>query len=148
MTTLPQSKWTCPLFFIPMCSDNKSNEVMNKRLWNTATMISKEDQRSWLKIEFAWGHNVRQCYEELQKLRWTCITLPYNSKVGQSIQKKDDPPFRTLAQMVAYLPLVQQVRDSIPGRIFNFHLKIFNLGARRGGDVHFLIARLYITGLD
>ena len=24
----------------------------------------------------------------------------------------------------------------------------FNLGARRGGDVHFLIARLYITGLD
>ena len=31
---------------------------------------------------------------------------------------------------------------------FNFHLKIFNLGARRGGDVHFLIARLYITGLD
>ena len=30
----------------------------------------------------------------------------------------------------------------------NFHLKIFNLGARRGGDVHFLIARLYITCLD
>ena len=30
----------------------------------------------------------------------------------------------------------------------NFHLKIFNFGARRGGDVHFLIATLYITGLD
>ena len=30
----------------------------------------------------------------------------------------------------------------------NFNLKIFNLGARRGGDVHFLIARLYITVLD
>ena len=34
------------------------------------------------------------------------------------------------------------------GGIVNFHLKIFNLGARGGGDVHFLIARLYITGLD
>ena len=53
-----------------------------------------------------------------------------------------------LAQMVACLPLVQQVRDSIPGGVVNFHLKIFNLGARRGGDVHFLITRLCITGLD
>ena len=52
-----------------------------------------------------------------------------------------------LAQMVGCLPLVQQVRGSIPGGVVNFHLKIFNLGARRGGDVHFLIARLYITGL-
>ena len=53
-----------------------------------------------------------------------------------------------LAQMVACLPLVQQVRGSIPGEVLNFNLKIFNLGDRRGGDVHFLIARLYITGLD
>ena len=53
-----------------------------------------------------------------------------------------------LAQMVACLPLVQWVRGSIPGRVVNFHMKIFNLGARRGGDVHFLIARLYITGQD
>ena len=51
-----------------------------------------------------------------------------------------------LAQMVACLPLVQQ--GSIPGGVVNFHLKIFNLGARRGGDVHFLIAILYITVLD
>ena len=50
--------------------------------------------------------------------------------------------------MVAYLPLVQQVRGLIPGGVVNFNLKIFNLGARRDGDVHFLIARLYITGLD
>ena len=35
-----------------------------------------------------------------------------------------------------------------PGGVVNFHLKIFNLGARRGGDVHFVIARLYITGMD
>ena len=35
------------------------------------------------------------------------------------------------------------VRDSIPGGVVNFNFKIFNLGARRGGDVHFLIARLY-----
>ena len=54
----------------------------------------------------------------------------------------------TLAQMVAYLLLVQQDRGSIPGGVVNFHFKIFNLWARRGGDVHFLIARLYITGLD
>ena len=53
-----------------------------------------------------------------------------------------------LAQMVACQPLVQQVRGSIPGGTVNFHLKIFNLEARRGGDVHFLITRLYITGLD
>ena len=53
-----------------------------------------------------------------------------------------------LAQMVACLPLAQLVRGSIPGGIVNFHLKIFNIGAWRGGDVHFLIARLYITGLD
>ena len=53
-----------------------------------------------------------------------------------------------LAEMVACLPLVQQVRGSIPHGVVNFHLKIFNLGARRGGDVQFLIARLYVTGLD
>ena len=39
-----------------------------------------------------------------------------------------------LAQMVACLSLVQQVRGS--GRVVNFHLKIFNIGARRGGDVY------------
>ena len=50
--------------------------------------------------------------------------------------------FVALAQMVACLPLIQQVRGSILGGVVNFHLKIFNLGARRGGDVHFLIARL------
>ena len=44
--------------------------------------------------------------------------------------------------------LVQQVRRSIPGEIVNFHLKIFNLGARKCRDVHSLIARLYITVLD
>ena len=46
------------------------------------------------------------------------------------------------------VPLVQQVRGSIPGEVVNFNLKIFNLEARRGGDVHFLIARLYITVPD
>ena len=56
--------------------------------------------------------------------------------------------FAALAQMVACLPLVQQVRGSFSDGVVNFHLKIFNLGTRKGGDVHFLIARLYITGLD
>ena len=50
--------------------------------------------------------------------------------------------------MVACLPLIQQVRSSIPGGVVNFHLKIFNLGAKMGGDVHFLIVRLYITVLN
>ena len=57
----------------------------------------------------------------------------------------------TLAQMVACLPLVQQVRGSIPSGVVNFHLEIINLvaiGARKGGYVHFLIARLYNTVLD
>ena len=53
-----------------------------------------------------------------------------------------------LVQIVACLPLVQWDWGSIPVEVINFHLKIFNLGAMRGGDVHFLIARLYITGLD
>ena len=35
-----------------------------------------------------------------------------------------------------------------PRRGSKFNLKIFNLGARRGGYVHFLIGRLYITVLD
>ena len=56
--------------------------------------------------------------------------------------------FAALAQMVASLRLVQQVRGSIPGRVVSFYLKIFDLGAMRGGDVHFLIARLYIACLD
>ena len=35
-----------------------------------------------------------------------------------------------------------------PSGVINFYLKTFNLGARRGGDVHFLIARLNIADLD
>ena len=62
-------------------------------------------------------------------------------------EKRNNYSF-ALAQMVVYLPLVQQVRGSITGVVVNFNLKIFNLGARWGGDVHFLIARLHITGLD
>ena len=66
--------------------------------------------------------------------------------LGEGLHLQLEPA--TLAQMVACLRLVQQVRGSILGGVVNFHLKIFNLGARRGGDVHFLIARLYITVLD
>ena len=57
------------------------------------------------------------------------------------------PLLALLADMVACLPLVQPVQGSIPGGVVNFNLKILNLRARRGGDVHFLIARLYITVL-
>ena len=58
------------------------------------------------------------------------------------------PKLAVLAQMAACLLLVQQNRGSIPGGVVYFNLKIFNVGARRGGDVHFLIARLYTTVLD
>ena len=53
-----------------------------------------------------------------------------------------------LAQMVASLPVVQQVQGLIPGGVVNFDWKIFNLVARRGGDVRVLIARLHIAVLD
>ena len=73
-------------------------------------------------------------------------------QVGQPIIQEGRQNFivllAALFQMVTCLPLVQQVLGSIPGGVVNFHLKIFNLVARRGGDVHVLIARLYITGLD
>ena len=59
-----------------MYSDNNNNAVLNKRSQNTAAMISKEDQSSWLKIECARGRNARQYYEGLQK---ACseYALPY-----------------------------------------------------------------------
>ena len=69
----------------------------------------------------------------------------YTTKTAQQCTTRS---LTVLAQMVAYLPLVQQVRGSILGGVVNFYLKIFNLGARWGGDVHFLIARLVIAGLD
>ena len=53
-----------------------------------------------------------------------------------------------LSQMVTCLSVIQQVQGSIPSGVVNFNLKIFNLGARKDGDVHFLITRLYFTGLD
>ena len=74
-------------------------------------------------LERVMGNFIKRCQQRLDKLA-------------------------VLAQMVACLPLIQQVQGSIPGGVVNFHLKIFNLEARRGGDAHFLIARLYITGLD
>ena len=80
--------------------------------------------------------------------RFTCIHyLPYLFAYSLLIVYYNNE-LAVLAQMVACLPLVQQVQGSIPGGVVNFNLKIFNLGARRGEDVHFLIARLYITILD
>ena len=46
-----------------------------------------------------------------------------------------------LAQMVECPPLGLQGRGPIPCGVVNFHLKIFNLDARRSGNVHFLVAR-------
>ena len=79
-------------------------------------------------------YNILVCYRndsitEMQKLIQGCAQTYEASRIA------------ALAQMVACLPLVQRVRGSIPCGVVNFHLKIFNFGARRGGDVHFLIAR-------
>ena len=98
-----------------------------------------------------WPNWLRRQYGELE----ICGSNPgYDNFFSQKLSNrnmKDHTLRRHLAalpQMVAYLPLVQQVRGSIPGGLVNIHWKIFNLGARRGVDVHFLITRLYITGLD
>ena len=37
------------------------------------------------------------------------------------------------------------LKDALEGMV---KFEKFHFGARRGGDVHFLITRLYITGLD
>ena len=50
------------------------------------------------------------------------------------VNNANEPLCAALTQMVACLPLVQRVWDSFPGEVINFHLKIFNLGARRGGN--------------
>ena len=79
MPTLTQSKWTRHSPFIPVCSNNNNNNaVLNKHLGNAPAMISKEDQRSWLKIECARGHNSRECYKGLQE---ACgeHALPYHT---------------------------------------------------------------------
>ena len=76
------------------------------------------------------------------------ISLPEWKNHCERPGKTQEVKLAMLAQMVVCLPLVQRVWSSVPGGLVNFHLKIFNLEARRGGDVHFLIARFYITGLD
>ena len=43
---------------------------------------------------------------------------------------------------------VREGSAQILGGVVNFHLKILNLGARRGGDLQLLIVRLCIYGLD
>ena len=48
-----------------------------------------------------------------------------------------------LVQMVACLPLVHSVQGSIPSEVENVLMKILNLGARKGEDVQFLIARWF-----
>ena len=68
-----------------------------------------------------------------------CAPFPLSTEFHISLHQLCHYQLAALAQMVACLPLVQQVRGSIPGGVVNFHFKNFNLGARWGGDVHFLI---------
>ena len=85
------------------------------------------------KIAEKW---VPHALTELQKsCRYeTCIHLERYQNEGENLLNNIITMLAALAQMVACLPLVQQVRGSITGGVVNFHLKIFNLGARRGGD--------------
>ena len=101
-------------------------------------------QRATLKPHSALNNCITHIVFILSK-----VTLHFgNNDIREIFRKSCIYKLAALAQMVACLPLVQQVRGSIPGGVVNFHLKFFNLGARRGGDAHFLIARLYITALD
>ena len=102
-------------------------------------------------IYHCWGPEFESRYRQ----RVNCGEQCRNFRVffgSSSFSNYITPIFSTklaaLAQMVAHLPLVQRVRDSIPGEVVNFHLKNFKLQTRRGGDVQFLIAGLYIIGLD
>ena len=52
--------------------------------------------------------------------------------------------FKSLAQSVVCLPLVQLVRGSMPGEVEDFIGKILNLGARSGGDEQFLITIVHL----
>ena len=86
MPTIPQSKLTRPPPSFTYAANNNNNEVLNKCSQNTASMILKEDQRSWLKIECARGRNPRQCYEGLQE---ACSEhTSYSSKMSQNIQRR------------------------------------------------------------
>ena len=75
-------------------------------------------------------------------VQWPCHSPCAHTHIPVLECRVQEFVLAALAQMVACLPLVQQVRGSIPGGVVNFNLKIFNLGARKGGYVHFLIARL------
>ena len=96
----------------------------------------------WLKFFFVLSRS-KQCSLLSSSINSSLIFYEFRFYITHKYSK-----WGALAQMAACLPLVQQVRGSIPGGVVNIHLKIVNLGARRGGDVHSLIARLYITVLD
>ena len=70
----------------------------------------------------------------------------YNSPLKSNLWSVQCGPIHSLARRADSDGGVSASGSAGPG--FNFHLKIFNLGARKGGNVHFLIARLYITSLD
>ena len=128
-----------------LCSNNHhENNWPNKKpyydpLWTHHKLHSKHCGFLWDFFCINFDLNVWALIWNSHSSRHTC-RLHFFNKLQSELA--------ALAQMVACLPLVQQVRGSIPGRVVNFNLKIFNLGAGRGRDVHFLIARLYNTGLD
>ena len=92
MPTLPQSKWTLPPPSFP-CAATTIKQFRNKCSQNTAAMILKEYQRSWLQIECTRGHNGIQCYEGLQE---ACSerALPYHTvaRCVKAFKEDNDDP--------------------------------------------------------
>ena len=74
----PSEQMNSPTPFIPVYSGNKSNVVLKKRSRNTTAIISKENQKGWLKIKCVRVSKANKCCEGLQG---TCggRALPYRT---------------------------------------------------------------------
>ena len=78
----------------------------------------------FLKITIPYLHHSKCCSKKKQYQKYTFFKI----KTIVFAENSYYILLVALAQMVACLPLVQQVRGSIPGGVINFNLKIFNLG--------------------
>ena len=127
------------------CRDMKKAEAAADEIRRDTKDVEGAGQVLVIQLDLGSIKSIRECAREILRTEQK-IDILVNNAGKRNIHC--NYKLAALAQMVACLPLVQQVWGSIPGGLVNFHLKIFNLGARRGGDVHFLIARLYITYQD
>ena len=63
---------------MPVRSDNKNRAVVSERSRSAVAMFTKQEQRSWLKLECARGHTARQCHHGLQQA-CGASALPYRT---------------------------------------------------------------------